>query len=74
MSVSLASEHRTLLFFEAVIRAVERAGGEVVVHGKNYWREVTLVRCAEEEATTLRVRDRPHGPHAGVPTAARTQS
>jgi hypothetical protein len=56
---------RALLFFDALIKAVERIGGKVVVE-KVRWSRETIVYFAGEKVATLRLRERykqqPHKP------------
>lgn len=55
--VSKSSIKRTMRFYDALIKAVERLGGKVVVEGKQ-WHEETVIYLANEQTATIRVRER----------------
>ena len=55
--VAKPSIKRTLRFFDTLIKAVERLGGKVIVEGKQ-WHEETVIYLANEQAATIRVRER----------------
>ncbi len=59
LRVSKENKERALRYLDAVITAVEKLGGKVIVE-EDRWRRSTNVYLAGENATSIRVRERYH--------------